>query len=83
MDQGLRCLFHVSFLHQTLNAFARVTRYSLAFLRCRRGWKWLWMKAWVLLLDHAGWHRTGGKLRVPDNISLLYLPPYSPDLNPF
>jgi transposase len=26
--------------------------------------------------------RTGGKLRVPDNISLLYLPPYSPELNP-
>ena len=36
----------------------------------------------VLLLDRAGWHRTGGKLRVPDNISLLYLPPYSPELNP-
>jgi transposase len=36
----------------------------------------------VLILDRAGWHRTGGKLRVPDNISLLYLPPYSPELNP-
>lgn len=36
----------------------------------------------VLLLDGAGWHQTGGKLRVPDNISLLHLPPYSPELNP-
>ena len=26
--------------------------------------------------------RTGGKLTVPDNISLLPLPPYSPELNP-
>ena len=36
----------------------------------------------VLLLDGAGWHQTGGKLRVPGNISLLPLPPYSPELNP-
>ena len=36
----------------------------------------------VLTLDGAGWHQTGGKLRVPDNISLLPLPPYSPELNP-
>lgn len=36
----------------------------------------------VLLLDGAGWHQTGGKLTVPDNISLLHLPPYSPELNP-
>ena len=36
----------------------------------------------VLVLDGAGWHRTGGKLRVPGNISLLHLPPYSPELNP-
>ena len=35
----------------------------------------------VLLLDGAGWH--GGKeLAVPDNISLLPLPPYAPELNP-
>jgi DDE superfamily endonuclease len=32
--------------------------------------------------DRAGWHQTGGKLRVPRNISLLHLPPYSPELNP-
>jgi hypothetical protein len=36
----------------------------------------------VITLDGAGWHQLGGKLRVPDNISLLPLPPYSPELNP-
>ena len=36
----------------------------------------------VVLLDGAGWHQTGGRLRLPDNISLLHLPPYSPELNP-
>ena len=35
----------------------------------------------VLLLDGAGWHR-GQDLAVPDNISLLTLPPYAPELNP-
>ena len=36
----------------------------------------------VVLLDGAGWHQTGGKLNVPDNISLLKLPAYCPELNP-
>jgi hypothetical protein len=36
----------------------------------------------VVVLDGAGWHQTGGKLAIPDNISLLHLPPYSPELNP-
>ena len=35
----------------------------------------------VALLDGVGWHQTGGKLKVPDNISLLKLPAYSPELN--
>jgi transposase len=35
----------------------------------------------VLVVDNAGWHVTG-HLRVPDNITLHFLPPYSPDLNP-
>lgn len=35
----------------------------------------------VLLLDQAGWHTTG-KLVVPDNITLVPLPPKSPELNP-
>ncbi len=35
----------------------------------------------VLVLDQAGWH--GAKrLQVPKNITLLHLPPYSPELNP-
>ncbi len=36
----------------------------------------------VIVLDGAGWHQTGGRLNIPSNISLLHLPPYSPDLNP-
>ena len=36
----------------------------------------------VLLCDGAGWHQQGGRLVVPDNITLLPLPPYSPELNP-
>ena len=36
----------------------------------------------LLVLDGAGWHQTGGKLAVPDNITLLSLPPCAPELNP-
>jgi len=36
----------------------------------------------VITLDGAGWHKLGGRLVVPSNISLLHLPPYSPELNP-
>lgn len=35
----------------------------------------------VVLLDQAGWHTTA-KLRLPQNITLLSLPPRSPELNP-
>lgn len=35
----------------------------------------------ILVMDQAGWHSTKG-LQVPDNISLFFLPPYSPELNP-
>jgi len=35
----------------------------------------------VLMLDQAGWHMSA-KLAVPDNITLLPLPPRSPELNP-
>lgn len=35
----------------------------------------------VLVLDRAGWH-TSLKLRVPDHVHLLFLPPYSPELQP-
>ena len=36
----------------------------------------------VVTLDGAGWHQTGGKLKLPHNISLLPLSSYSPELNP-
>ena len=35
----------------------------------------------VVIIDGAGWHLEGGDLVVPSNISLLKLPPYSPELN--
>ena len=35
----------------------------------------------VLVLDQAGWHMSS-KLEVPDNITLVPLPPRSPELNP-
>ncbi|MBX9699329.1 MAG: hypothetical protein K2X74_07825 [Acetobacteraceae bacterium] len=36
----------------------------------------------ALRLDRAGWHRRGKRLRAPDNVTLLDLPPYRPALNP-
>lgn len=36
----------------------------------------------VLICDGAGWHQCGKTLQVPANITLLHLPPYSPELNP-
>ena len=36
----------------------------------------------IVVLDGAGWHQQGGKLRVPGNLTLLHLPPYAPELNP-
>lgn len=35
----------------------------------------------VVILDGAGWHSSHG-LVLPSNITLLALPPYSPELNP-
>lgn len=35
----------------------------------------------VMVLDGAGWH-TAKALRVPTNVTLAALPPYSPQLNP-
>jgi transposase len=35
----------------------------------------------VLVLDRAGWH-TSARLRVPEHVHLLFLPPYSPELQP-
>jgi transposase len=36
----------------------------------------------ALICDGAGWHQSGGELKLPDNIVLLPLPPYAPELNP-
>lgn len=36
----------------------------------------------LLQIDGAGWHGPSDQLRVPDNIALLKLPPYTPKLNP-
>lgn len=35
----------------------------------------------LLVLDGAGWHQSAA-LNLPPNVSLLRLPPYSPELNP-
>jgi DDE superfamily endonuclease len=35
----------------------------------------------VLVLDRAGWHKSGEVL-MPEGIHLLFLPPYSPELQP-
>lgn len=35
----------------------------------------------VLLLDQAGWHRSR-KVVMPDGLHLVFLPPYSPELQP-
>jgi transposase len=35
----------------------------------------------LLVLDNAGWHGSAG-LKIPDGIRLVYLPPYTPELQP-
>jgi transposase len=35
----------------------------------------------VMVLDQAGWHDSRA-LNVPANVTLVALPPYSPELNP-
>lgn len=35
----------------------------------------------VLIMDQAGWH-VSGRVERPENIWILFLPPYSPELNP-
>ena len=35
----------------------------------------------VLIMDQAGWHKSR-RLKLPDGITVLLLPPYSPELNP-
>jgi transposase len=35
----------------------------------------------ILLLDNAGWHRSGD-LHTPKGLRLFFIPPYSPELSP-
>lgn len=35
----------------------------------------------IVVMDCAGWHKSGN-LKMPHNIEIIYLPPYSPELNP-
>jgi hypothetical protein len=35
----------------------------------------------LMVMDQAGWH-IAGELAVPPNMRLVFLPPYSPQLNP-
>lgn len=35
----------------------------------------------VIIMDGAGWHKAHD-LNIPDNLSILFIPPYSPELNP-
>ncbi len=35
----------------------------------------------MLVCDGAGWHQPGVRMHVPNNITLLRLPPYAPELN--
>jgi transposase len=34
-----------------------------------------------MFLDGAGWHRSK-ELLIPKNMKLIFIPPYSPELNP-
>lgn len=35
----------------------------------------------TIIMDGAGWHKAHS-LSIPENIQIIYLPPYSPELNP-
>jgi transposase len=35
----------------------------------------------VMIVDGAGWHKSN-ELKLPENLRLLFLPPYSPEPNP-
>jgi hypothetical protein len=43
--------------------------------------KILCSKSVILVMDCAGWHKSKGQ-KVLDNIQIVHLPPYSPELNP-
>ena len=56
------------FFEALLETFARKAEAGLACIT-------------VLVLDNAGWHGAAN-LKIPDGIRLVYLPPYSPELQP-
>lgn len=35
----------------------------------------------ILIMDRAGWHKSK-ELKIPQNIKIIHIPPYSPELNP-
>jgi len=35
----------------------------------------------LLVMDQASWHRSNG-LAIPENIRILHIPPYTPEMNP-
>jgi putative transposase len=35
----------------------------------------------LLVMDKASWHRSKG-LSIPENIRILHIPPYTPEMNP-
>jgi transposase len=49
-------------------------------LRELRAWLGEGEEAWVVL-DRAGWH-VSGRVGVPEGVRLVFLPPYSPELQP-
>jgi hypothetical protein len=63
------------------SARASFTRGCSAIMpRAWRDWLASHVQA-LLVLDAAGWHRSAA-LVIPDNLTLLHLPAYSPKLNP-
>lgn len=59
---------NIEFFSVELDAFAREVGASST-------------KQIVLVLDGAGWHESP-KVRIPDHVHLLFLPPHSPELQP-
>jgi len=43
--------------------------------------QWLGDKKALIVMDQAGWHKSK-ELIIPHNINIVFLPPYSPELNP-
>ena len=43
--------------------------------------KYLGKREAIVIMDNASSHKSK-RLKVPDNIQIVYLPPYSPELNP-